>query len=90
MSYQWLGEEFKQIRYSKEVDEKYPWIKYTVPYKDPIWAIAEFSEDKTFRLLGKLTEFVGPSPEDLGVDMSKFGYPIVSQISDKKINMSQQ
>lgn len=88
MSYQWLGEEFQQIRYSQEVDDKYPWIKYTVPYKDPIWAIADFSDDKTFRLFGKLTEFVGPSPEDLGVDMSKFGYPIVSQISDKKINLS--
>ena len=90
MSYQWLGEEFQQIRYSKEIDEKYPWIKYTVPYKDPIWAIADFSDDNTFRLFGKLTEFVGPSPEDLGVDMSKFGYPVVSHISDKKINMSQQ
>lgn len=85
MSYQWLGEEFQQIRYSKEIDEEYPWIKFTVPYKDPIWAIAEFSGDKTFRLVGKLTEFVGPSPEELGIDMSIYGYPIVPEISNKEI-----
>ena len=86
MSYQWLGEEFQHIRYSEEVNESYPWIKYTVPYKDPIWAYAEFSSD-TFRLYGKKTEFVGPSPEDLGVDVTKFGYPIVPYISDKEINL---
>ncbi|MCJ7716945.1 MAG: hypothetical protein MUO54_10570, partial [Anaerolineales bacterium] len=87
MSYQWLGEEYQHISYSQEVDNKYPWIKYTVPYKDPIWAIADFSEEKTFRLFGKISEFVGPSPEDLGVDMSKFAYPIVSQISYKEFKL---
>jgi hypothetical protein len=86
MSYQWLGEEFQRVRYSEEVDKGYPWIKYTVPYKDPIWAFAEISSD-TFRLYGKKTEFVGPSPEDLGVDMTKFGYPIVSYISDKEFKL---
>jgi len=87
MSYQWLGEDFLHIRYSEEVDKSYPWIKYTVPYKDPIWAVAEISPDHTFHLYGKKTEFVGPSPEELGVDMDKFGYPIVPCISDKEIKL---
>lgn len=86
MSYQWLGDDFKLVRYSEEVDEKYPWIKYTVPYKDPIWAIAEISPG-SLNLFGKRSEFVGPGPEELGVDMHAFGYPIVPHISDKKIKL---
>ncbi len=85
MSYQWLGDDFKHIRYGEEVDKSHPWIKFTVPYKDPIWAYAEISMDGTFHLYGKKTEFVGPSPEELGVDKSKFGYPIVPYISDREI-----
>ena len=83
MSYQWLGEKFKHIRYSKEIDEKYPWIKYTAPYKDPLWAIAEISPDFQFHLKGRKSEYVGPSPEDLGVDKGIYGYPVVPHISDK-------
>jgi len=86
MSYQWLGEEFQHIRYSEQVDENYPWIKFTVPYKDPLWALAEISSE-SFRLYGKKTEFVGPSPEESGVDMSVFGYPVVPYISDKEIKL---
>ena len=87
MSYQWLGDKYKYIRYNEEVDKSHPWIKYTVPYKDPIWAYAEISSDNIFRLYGRKTEFVGPSPEELGVDMHEYGYPIVPYISDKKIKL---
>ena len=87
MSYQWLGDNHKHIRYSEEVDKSHPWIKFTVPYKDPLWAIAEIDSDQTLRLFGRRTEFVGPSPEDLGVDKRIFGYPIVPYISDKKIKI---
>ena len=41
MSYQWLGDKYKKVRYSEAVDETHPWIKYTAPYKDPIWADVE-------------------------------------------------
>jgi len=87
MSYQWLGGDYKRNRYSKKINKAYPWIKYTVPYKDPIWAYAEISSDKTFKLYGKETSFVGPSPKELGVDMSEFGYPIVPYISDKEFKL---
>jgi len=88
MSYQWLGEKFQHQRYSKEVDEKFPWIKYTVPYKDPLWAYAEISSGNHFHLYGKQSEFVGPSPKELGVDMREFGYPIVPYISDKELHLN--
>jgi predicted phosphodiesterase len=84
MSYQWLGDDFKHIRYSEAIDEQFPWIKYTVPYRDPLWAIAEISGD-TFKLHGRNSSFVGPTPEEMGVDMDAYGYPIVPYISDKEI-----
>jgi len=87
MSYQWLGEKHLQVRYSEEVDEKYPWIKYTVPYKDPLWAVAEISPEHHFRLLGRQSEFVGPTPEEMGVDKQVYGYPIVPWISDKEFTL---
>jgi len=88
MSNQWLGDDFKCIRYSNEVDKNHPWIKYTVPYEEPLWAYAEISSDNTFRLYGKKTKFVGPSPEELGVDLDSFGYPVVPIISDREIKLS--
>jgi predicted phosphodiesterase len=87
MSYQWLGDDHKHIRYSEEVDESHPWIKYTVPYKDPLWAIVEITPDNTLHLYGKKSTYVGPSPEELGVDMHGFGYPVVPYISDKEIKL---
>jgi 3',5'-cyclic AMP phosphodiesterase CpdA len=83
MSYQWLGDDFRHIRYSEEIDKSHPWIKYTVPYKDPLWAIVEISEDHILQLHGRKSSFVGPSPEELGVDLHHYGYPIVPYISDK-------
>jgi len=87
MSYQWLGDEYQHVRYSKEVDESHPWIKYTVPYRDPIWAYVEIDLDGILHLSGKKSEFVGKSPEAMGISADIFGYPIVPEISDKEINL---
>ncbi len=87
MSYQWLGEKYQYIRYGKEVDKGHPWIKYTAPYKDPIWAFAEITSHGTFRLDGMSTEFVGPSPEKLGMNKYEYGFPNLPQISDRKIRL---
>ena len=88
MSNFWLGSDYKQKRrYGRKIDKSHPWIKYTAPYKDPIWANVEIYDDNTFKLNGKKTEFVGPSPKDLKVDMTEFVYPIVPYVSDKEIKL---
>lgn len=66
MSYKWLGEEYENIRYSKEVDKNFKWIKYTAPYKDPLYTVVEISTDGYIKMSGKKSEFVGPSPWVLG------------------------
>lgn len=82
-SYQWLGDDFKEVRYSKEVDQAHPNIKYTVPYREPIWALVEITDGKEIMIQGKKTEFVGSSPASLGVDAESYIYPIVPFISDR-------
>jgi 3',5'-cyclic AMP phosphodiesterase CpdA len=84
-SYQWVGGDYKEIRYSEEVDKAHPNIKYTVPYKDPIWAMIEIEGKGKITIKGKKTIFVGSSPEKLGVKMDDYIYPIVTYISDRKL-----
>ncbi|MDN5287943.1 MAG: alkaline phosphatase [Mucilaginibacter sp.] len=89
-SYQWLGDKYQEIRYSKEVDKVRPYIKYTVPYKDPIWAMVEIDQKGTINIKGKQSVFVGSSPEKLGVNQIDYIYPIVPYISDRKLKMEHQ
>ncbi len=66
MSYKWLGEEYENIRYSAEVDKDFKWIKYTAPYKNPLYTVVEISTEGYIKMSGKKSEYVGPSPWDLG------------------------
>ena len=66
MAYKWLGEEYEHIRYSEEVDKDFTWIKYTAPYKDPLFTVVEISTKGYIKMSGKYSSYVGPSPWDLG------------------------
>lgn len=66
MSYKWLGEEYESIRYSKEIDKDFKWIKYTAPYKDPLFTVVEISTEGFIKISGKKSAFVGKSPWKLG------------------------
>ena len=81
MSYKWLGEDFEHIRYSSEVDKNFKWIKYTGPYKEPLFTIVEISTKGYIKIYGKTTEWVGPSPWEIGYPDSLKNYvkPAISQ-----------
>lgn len=66
MSYKWLGEEYGHVRYSDAIDKQFKWIKYTAPYKDPLYTVVEISTDGLINIAGKKSEWVGPSPWDVG------------------------
>ena len=66
-SYYWVGGNFLRVRYSKEVDAKYPYIKYTVPYRNSIFALATIDTGRGFlKIEGRRSEFVGPAPWEMG------------------------
>jgi calcineurin-like phosphoesterase family protein len=80
-SYRWVGEEYQYVRYSKEIDKNYPWIKYTIPYKDPLFTFMEIDPEGYLTLEPKSTEFVGPGPEEMGGPETAVNDPIVAEIS---------
>lgn len=66
MAYKWLGDDYEHIRYSEEVDKDFRWIKFTAPYKDPLYTVVEISTEGYIKMSGKMSEYVGPSPWELG------------------------
>ena len=82
MSYLWMGGDYLQVRYSNEIDEQYPYIKYTAPYKDPIFATVEIDSRGIIRITGRESSWVGPDPWELGYpedDRNKTGPRITSR-----------
>lgn len=84
MSYNWLGGDYTHIRYSEEIDKEFPYIKYTAPYKDPLYAVVTISTKGTIQVEGKETEWVGPSPWELGYHENLKKY-IKPKISDRSL-----
>ena len=85
-SYRWVGKDFLQVRYSKEIDEKYPWIKYTIPYKDPLFTFLDIDPRGLLKIEPRSTEFVGPGPKEMEGLISSDNDPIVSTISGFSYN----
>ena len=63
MSNYWMGDDYKQIRYGEQVDAAHPYIKYTAPYKDPLFALVKLQPRGVIDIQGVDSEWVGDSPE---------------------------
>jgi 3',5'-cyclic-AMP phosphodiesterase len=81
MSYNWLGESYAKIRYSNEVDKSYKWIKYTAPFRDPLYTTVVISTKGWIKIAGKKSEWVGPTPFELGYPerMKKYIRPAITE-----------
>lgn len=88
-SNQWVGGDYIcDARYSKEIDEKYPYMKYTTPYKDSLYAFVTIdSEGVTVK--GKKSSFVAPTPDELNIPRNIHNIPLVPYISDYKYTFAE-
>lgn len=77
----WLGHDYQYVRYGMEIDKRYPYLKYTAPYKDPLFAVVTIENGK-IHIEGVRSEFVGPSPYDLGFSRNSSEYISTPFISD--------
>ena len=91
-SYYWLGGKYLQVRYSEEIDAEYPYIKYTVPYKDPLFAVVTVDlANQAMSITGGKTEFVGPSPWEQGASREELdAESLVAQISNRQISLERK
>ena len=82
MSYYWLGKDYAHIRYGNETDKKYPSIKYTAPYKKPLFAIVNINSKREINIKGQKTEWIGPSPKELNFNRPGYEGMVKPEISD--------
>ena len=81
MAYHWLGEKYAHIRYSTEVDKNFKWIKYTAPFKEPLFTMVTLSTNGSITIAGNKTAWVGPSPWEVGYpdSLKKFMRPAITR-----------
>lgn len=86
MSNFWAGTEHEKNRLSIELDEKFPNVKYTYPYKDPLFAFVTLN-DHEIKIEGYEGAFLPPEPS---LGERNFDEHICAKISSHiiKIDMS--
>lgn len=85
MSYQWIGEKYQAERYSKELHKEFKWLSHIAPYKDPLYAFATINPKGKMKVEGVRSQWVAPSPEELGVPKAVYGSELTPHISDYEI-----
>ena len=78
MSYQWVGEKYRYKRFNEEIEKANPWVSYTVPYKEPLYAIVTIRNEGIFEIEGTRTEYIPPSPSELGYPEQQGRSPAIS------------
>lgn len=87
MSYKWLGNKYAVIdRYPEEILKKYPSAKYIAPYRDPLYALVTIGSEE-MKIKGMKSEFIPPTPEDLGVPSVPDRNSMIPQISNRIIKL---
>ena len=87
MSYYWVGGSKKHKSYPAEIHAEHPWIEYTSPYADPLWAFVTIDPKGELRIEGVRSKWVGPSPEDLGYEAGEDEKGITPNVAARKVDL---
>ena len=83
MSYLWVGSKYQcHTRYPKAIYEKYPSLVNMATYKDSLFAMVSVNDDG-IKVEGNKSEWVGPSPDELGLTEAVYGIELSAKISDR-------
>jgi 3',5'-cyclic AMP phosphodiesterase CpdA len=86
-SYQWMGDKYKNTnRYPKQMYVTHKWLANLATYKDPLYAFAKVDPSGSFMVEGVKSEWVYPSPFDLGMPEGILGSKLSAEISDYWLN----
>ena len=80
MSYKWVGGGGnKRHRFAKHVEQAYPWVSHTAPYRDPLYTMLTLDpESGSMSIEGKETEFIPPTPEEMNLPSADRMLPIIA------------
>ncbi|MCA9189804.1 MAG: metallophosphoesterase [Planctomycetales bacterium] len=88
-SYQWVGGNYQHESYSSEEHSAKPWLSHTCPYRDSLFAVLTIDpDDLSISVDGKESQWVGPSPAELGANISAsltHGEEIAPRIRDRHL-----
>lgn len=71
-SYSWLGPGYEHHRYSDQIHQQFPALKYTAPYEESLFALVTVDlQQGAMSLEGRSSKFVAPSPWELGASKEK-------------------
>ena len=74
--------------YDEEVHKLHPYLKYVIPYKEPLCAIITLDGKKRrLEVKGMKTSFIGPSLEERGHSGTMGGTPVTPIISDLELTI---
>lgn len=84
MSNQWVGDKHKcPQRFSPEINKNNPYLQYTTPYKDPLFAIVTINNGE-INIDGIQSSFIEPGPDKIGLESGIFcNMPLVARVSDR-------
>lgn len=89
MSYYWVGGDYQHKSYPDHIHAARPYIEYTTPYRDPIWATVTIApEAGEIRIEGVRSKWVGSSPKELGYEPHAAEKGISCSIEDRRIETS--
>ena len=88
MSYYWVGGSRRHGSYPAHIHAAHPWIEYTSPYREPLWSTVTIDpEAGELRIEGVRSEWVGPSPQELGLEPGPNQRGISSSIADRRFEI---
>lgn len=86
MSYQWMEDKYRCYdRYPRSLYEQYKWLPNLATYRDPLYAFATLFPEGKLLVDGVRSEWVLPSPFQVGVPKGIYGDEISPNISDYEI-----
>lgn len=86
MSYQWVSGKYESTeRFPKEFYKEYGNLRHIAGYKDPLYAFATVKPSGVMEIEGVKSDWMFPSPYDLGMPRENEGESNSPQISDFKI-----
>jgi hypothetical protein len=87
MSYQWIGEKFtNKDRFPKAFYDDYPNLPHIAAYQDPLYAFVTLNTDGMLSIEGVRSQWMPPSPYDLGMPEGLYGSKATPEISDYKLH----
>jgi hypothetical protein len=86
MSYQWMSDQYRSTkRFAPKYYQEYKSLPNIAPYKDPLYAFVTVDTSGKVIIEGVRSEWVSPSPHEMGMPVRVYGSQYTPEISDYEV-----